>query len=55
MALKISSLEQRVEDIENKLTKFNGSINELVSALKTALIPNLEEIPSQLEDQKYIS
>jgi hypothetical protein len=55
MPLKISSLEQRVEDIGNKLTKFNDSINELVSALKTALIPNLEEIPSQLEDQKYIS
>jgi hypothetical protein len=39
MPLKISRLEKRFEDVENKLTKFNNNLNDLVSVLKTALIP----------------
>jgi len=57
MPLKLFRLEQRVEDMENKLTKLSENIRDLVSVLKIALIPDQSgKMPAQLvEDQKYIS
>jgi len=50
---KISSLEQRIGGIENKLSILNNSINDLISVLKIVLIPGPDEITHQLtEDQK---
>ena len=55
--LKLSRLEQRVEDIEKKLTILGDNVNELVSMLKSAFVlSSTKELSSQLiEDQKYIS
>ena len=57
MPLKLSRLEQRVEDIEKKLTILGDNVNELVSILKSAFVPSsTKDLSSQLiEDQKYIS
>ena len=56
MPLKLTRLEQRVEDIENKLTILGDNVNELVSVLKTTLIPKpKEENFMPLKDGSYIS
>ncbi|MEJ2126343.1 MAG: hypothetical protein P8X84_02335 [Candidatus Bathyarchaeota archaeon] len=38
MPLRLSRIEQRVENIENKLSKFDNRVNELISVLRLALI-----------------
>jgi hypothetical protein len=38
MPLRLSRIEHQVENIENKLSKFDNSINDLLSVLKLALI-----------------
>ena len=56
MPLKLSRLEQRVEDIENRLTDLSDNVGELVSVLKTTLIPKPEQEHSiPLKDKRYIS
>lgn len=57
MPLKLSRLEQRVEEVEKKLTDLSDNVCELVSILKTALVPEpIKEVPSQpVENGKYIS
>ncbi|WNZ29466.1 MAG: hypothetical protein IAX21_00930 [Candidatus Bathyarchaeota archaeon] len=56
MPLKLSRLEQRVEDIEKKLTKLSENVDELVSVLKTALIPIFKgEYSLPLKDERHIS
>ena len=34
MSIKISRLEQQLDDIDNKLTQFNDCINRLISSLR---------------------
>lgn len=57
MPLKLSRLEQRVGDIEKKLTDLSDIVSELVSVLKTAFIPKSPEDHSSqpVEDRRYIS
>jgi len=57
MPLKLSRLEQRVEDMEKRLTILSDNVCELVSVLKTALVPKpAEEFASQsIDDRRYIS
>jgi len=57
MPLKLTRLEQRVEDIEKKLNILADNTNELVFLLKRAFVPdNANNLPSQpIEYQKYIS
>ncbi|MBN2237333.1 MAG: hypothetical protein JW729_07220 [Bacteroidales bacterium] len=55
MPLKLTKLEQRVEDVENQLTKLSENIGELVSVLKTAMIKKFEEDYSLSLKDKYIS
>jgi len=57
MPLKLSRLEQRVGDIEKKLTDLSDIVSELVSVLKTAFIPKSPEDHSSqpVEDRMYIS
>ena len=57
MPLKLSRLEQRVKGLEKKLTDLSNNVCELVSVLKTALVPKAaKEFPSQpVEDRRYIS
>jgi hypothetical protein len=57
MPLKLSRLEQRVEDIEKKLTNLSANTSELVSLLKTVFVTNpSNELPSQpIEYQKYMA
>ena len=57
MPLKLSRLEQRVEGLEKKLTDLSDNVCELVSVVKTALVPKpAEEFPSQPVDyQRYIT
>ncbi|MEJ2243089.1 MAG: hypothetical protein P8X87_00930 [Candidatus Bathyarchaeota archaeon] len=38
MPLRLSRIEQRVENIEKKLSKFDNRVNELISVLRLALI-----------------
>jgi len=57
MPLKLSQLEQRIEDMEKRLTDLSDNVCELVSVLKTALVPKpAKEFPSQhVEERSYIS
>jgi len=57
MPLKLIRLEQRVEGVEKQLTGLSDNVSELVSVLKTALVPKAaKEFPSQpVEDRRYIS
>ena len=57
MPLKITRLEQRVEDIEKDLSKLSNNVSDLVSVLKTILVskaPN-NSTSQQIDDQMYIS
>jgi hypothetical protein len=57
MPLKLSRLEQRVEGVEKKLADLADNVGELVSVLKTALVPKPSKgSPSQpVEDRRYIT
>ena len=57
MPLILSRLEQRVDDVENKLTKLSANVCELVSILKRALVSgeSQEVIVHSVENKKYIS
>lgn len=57
MPLRLSRLEQRVEGVEKKLADLSDNVGELVSVLKSALVPKpAKDFPSQpVEDRRYIS
>ena len=57
MPLKLTRLEQRIEDIENKLINMSDNVSELVSVLKSALIPKptMNLSSQKYDEQKYIS
>ena len=56
MPIKLSRLEQRVEDMEKMLTMLSYNVSEFVSTLKTTLIPkSKEEYSVSLKDERYIS
>jgi hypothetical protein len=57
MPLKLSRLEQRVEDVEKNLTDLSDNVSELVSVLRSALVPKLtaKRTPQSVEDRRYTS
>jgi hypothetical protein len=57
MPLKLCRLEQRVEGVEKQLIGLSDNVSELVSVLKSALVPKAaKEFPSQpVKDRRYIT